>query len=53
MLKFLGNQSPVDSLIEYERRKSINMPLETLMETALEQWERDNRQERLISPHGH
>jgi len=43
LLKTLGNDSTVDSLIDLERERMPNTSLEVLMETAIERWERDNR----------
>ena len=43
LLKTFGNESTVDSLIEYERKRSGNLPIEILMEDAIYRWEHDNR----------
>ncbi len=43
LLKTLGDQSTVNSLIEFERGKLGNLPLEELMEAAIQRWEQDNR----------
>ena len=43
LVKTLGDESTVDSLIDYERSRSGDLPIETLMEAAIERWEHDNR----------
>jgi hypothetical protein len=43
LVKVLGNESLVDSLIEFEQKKSANLTLEQAMESAIERWEQDNR----------
>lgn len=43
LLKALGNEYKVDSLIEFEQAKGGKITLEEAMEAAIERWERDNR----------
>jgi|GEM_PF-4892069 hypothetical protein len=43
LLKTLGNEGTVDSLIEFERKSSGNLPIEQLMQAAINRWEHDNR----------
>jgi hypothetical protein len=43
LVKALGNEYKVDSLIEFEQAKGGNVTLEAAMESAIERWERDNR----------
>lgn len=43
LIKSLNDEGTVDSLIEYERKKHGSLPLDTLMEYAIESWEHDNR----------
>jgi hypothetical protein len=43
LLKTLNDEGKVDRLIWLEREKAGNLPLETLMESAIERWEKDNR----------
>lgn len=42
-LKVSYNEATIDRLIELEREKLPDAPLQTLMEAAIERWERDNR----------
>lgn len=42
-LKTGYNESLIDRLIEFERGRLPNAPLQTLMEATIERWERDNR----------
>ncbi len=42
-IKVGWDESKIDRLIEYEREKLGNVPLQTLMGSAIERWERDNR----------
>jgi len=37
------DEAKIDRLIEYERERLGNLPLQTLMAAAIERWERDNR----------
>ncbi|HUV68624.1 MAG TPA: hypothetical protein VMW15_03110 [Terracidiphilus sp.] len=43
LVKALGNEYKVDSLIEFEQAKDENITLEAAMESAIERWEHDNR----------
>ena len=43
LVKALGDESTVDSLIQYERQVYGDRPLETLMQDAIDRWEHDNR----------
>ena len=43
LMKTFGNESKVDTLIDYERKRFGELPLEELMEAAIERWEKDNR----------
>ena len=43
LVKTLGNESQVDSLIDLERQKFGNLPEDEAMEAAIERWEKDNR----------
>lgn len=42
-LKTGYNEPLIDRLIQFERERVPNAPLQTLMESAIERWERDNR----------
>jgi hypothetical protein len=42
-LKCMGDHAKVDRLIEYEHERNPGAKVETLMESAIERWERDNR----------
>jgi hypothetical protein len=42
-LKLGHNESAIDRLISGEREKSPDASLQSLMETAIERWERENR----------
>jgi hypothetical protein len=42
-LKCMGDYAKVDRLIEYEHERNPGVALDTLMESAIERWERDNR----------
>jgi hypothetical protein len=42
-IKVGWDESKIDRLIEYERERLGNLPLQTLMGAAIERWERDNR----------
>jgi hypothetical protein len=42
-IKVGWDESKIDRLIEYERERLGNVPLQTLMGAAIERWERDNR----------
>jgi hypothetical protein len=41
-IKVGWDESKIDRLIEYERERLGNAPLQTLMGSAIERWERDN-----------
>jgi uncharacterized membrane protein YccC len=43
LVKALGNEYQVDSMIEFEQGKAGNFTLEEAMEAAIERWEKDNR----------
>ena len=43
LVKALGNEYLVDSMIEFEQTKAGNVTLEEAMESAIERWEKDNR----------
>jgi hypothetical protein len=43
LIKVGWDEAKVDRLIEYEREKLGNLPLQTLIGAAIERWERDNR----------
>lgn len=42
-LKTGYNEPLIDRLIQFERERLPNAPLQSLMESAIERWERDNR----------
>jgi hypothetical protein len=42
-IKVGWDESKIDRLIELERERLGNLPLQTLMGAAIERWERDNR----------
>jgi hypothetical protein len=42
-VKVLYNEAIIDRLIELERQRMPNAPLQSLMEAAIERWERENR----------
>ncbi|HEX4320911.1 MAG TPA: hypothetical protein VHZ52_08415 [Acidobacteriaceae bacterium] len=42
-LKVGYNEETIDRLIGLERERNPNAPLNTLMEAAIERWERENR----------
>lgn len=42
-LKTGYNEPLIDRLIQFEQERLPNAPLQTLMESAIERWERDNR----------
>jgi len=42
-LKVLYNEEAIDRLIEFERSRTPGASFQTLMEAAIERWERDNR----------
>jgi len=42
-LKTGYNEPLIDRLVQFERERLPNAPLQTLMESAIERWERDNR----------
>jgi len=42
-IKVGWDEAKIDRLIEFEREKLGNLPIQTLMGAAIERWERDNR----------
>lgn len=42
-LKFMYDEAKIDRAIDLERKRIPNVPLEELMQAAIERWERDNR----------
>ena len=42
-IKVGWDEAKIDRLIEYEREKLGNLPIQRLMGSAIERWERDNR----------
>jgi hypothetical protein len=43
LIKVGWDEAKVDRLIEFERERLGNLPVQTLIGAAIERWERDNR----------